>query len=322
VPKKKISLIIPCYNEEAGLPNLYKVLTDLWQSQLEDRYDYELVFIDDGSKDETLNEILKLSQLDKNVLVIEFSRNFGKELATSAGINNCSGDACLMLDADLQYPVEKIPEFIQKWEEGHDVVVGVRDKKQTNSLIDKLGSYFFYKIINSISGTEVKAGALDFRLMDRTVIEQFKLFTERGRMTRALIDWLGFRRIFINYEEKPRLYGVPAYSLLKRIRLALGTFVSHSFLPLRLAGYLGLIVTFISGLVLITIFINRNILVNPWGNSISRYVILAIIILFMMGVVLACLGLIALYIANIHIEVANRPMYVIRKTHSSHKLES
>ncbi|GAB4149180.1 MAG: glycosyltransferase family 2 protein [Patescibacteria group bacterium] len=310
--KKTISLIVPCFNEEKNIEHLYQAVLAVWE-ELEEKYDYELIFIDDGSKDNTILEVEKLAKLDDRVLLLEFSRNFGKEMATSAGINYCSGDAAIMIDADLQYPIEILPEFVNKWEQGNEVVVGVRDAKKTKNIIDKAGSFIFYKIINAISDIKIESGALDFRLVDRKVINEFNRFTERGRMTRALIDWLGFKRDYVRYQEKPRLYGKPAYSFIKRVRLALSTFISQSLLPLKLAGYLGLFVTIFSGVTLLTILVTRYIIHNTWGLSISRAMIVVIAMMFLIGIVLMFLGLISLYIANIHVEVANRPIYVIRR---------
>jgi polyisoprenyl-phosphate glycosyltransferase len=151
--KKIISLIIPCYNEEQNVAQAHTHITKFWKTLKYD-FDYELVFVDDGSRDNTVIEIEKLAKKDNQVKLVQFSRNFGKEIATTAGIQNCTGDACIMYDADLQYPIEKLPDFLDKWEEGVDVVVGIRDKKKTNNLIEKLGSMMFYKCANLIAELE------------------------------------------------------------------------------------------------------------------------------------------------------------------------
>lgn len=312
--KTLISLIIPCFNEESNVKHVYRAIADLWKIPDLKNYDLEIVFVDDGSTDDTVWEIERLVNRDKRVRLLEFSRNFGKEIATTAGINHCKGDACMIVDADLQYPIEKIPEFITKWRKGAKVVIGIRDKKRTDNLIDRLGSFLFYKIINKISETKVIPGALDFRLIDREVIDIFNKLTERGRMTRALIDWLGFKRDFVHYQERPRLYGKPSYSFLKRVTLALNTFVGLSLFPLKLAGYLGVLIIIISGLVGFFSLINQFIFANSISSiRFSGTFLIGLLLLFLNGITLSCLGLISLYIANIHTEVSNRPLYVLKK---------
>ena len=309
--KKVISIIIPCYNEEQNIEEAYSHITKFWESKIPD-YDFELVFVDDGSRDKSVQIITKLSKSDGKVKLVEFSRNFGKELATTAGIQNCTGDACIMYDADLQYPIEKLPDFIAKWEKGADVVVGIRDKKNTNNLVEKIGSYCFYKLINIIAEVEVRAGALDFRLMDRIVINEFNKLTERGRMTRSLIDWLGFKRDYIFYKENERFAGEASYSFIKRVNLALSTFLSTSLFPLKFAGYLGIIISIITGPLGVILAINKYLLKDILGWSTTGATQVGVLTAFLIGINLMCMGLISLYIANIHIEVTNRPLYVVK----------
>jgi len=305
---KLISIIIPIYNEEKNIPFLYQKLTGVLTSL--QKYDFELIFINDGSQDKSLLELEKITQKDQRARILDFSRNFGKEIATTAGIHSCHGDACLMIDADLQHPIEKIPEFIGKWEKGAEVVIGVREKNNGEGLVKKFGSFVFYKIINMISETEIVSKATDFRLLDRMVIDAFNKLTEKNRMTRALIDWLGFRRDYVYFTANARINGKASYSFWKLLRLAFNSFISFSLFPLRLAGYLGIIITILSGMLGIFIIITRYFIKDVYFSGTA---ILAVIILFLIGIVLICLGLIALYIANIHAEVNNRPLYVIRK---------
>ncbi|MCX6761325.1 MAG: glycosyltransferase family 2 protein [Candidatus Moranbacteria bacterium] len=304
--KKLLSIIVPVYNEEKNIPLFYEKI----QAVLGVNYAWEIIFINDGSRDKSIIELEKIAGQDSRVHVIDFSRNFGKEIALTAGINSCQGAACIILDADLQHPIEKIPDFIAKWEAGAEVVVGVREKNKGEGLVKKIGSYFFYKMINQISDMEIVTRATDFRLLDRVVIDEFNKLSERNRMTRALIDWLGFRREYIRFEANERIHGVPAYSFWKLVRLAFNSVISFSLFPLKLAGYMGVIITFLSGLLGIFIMVDRYITKELHFSS---SVILAVVILFLIGIVLICLGLIALYIANIHAEVTNRPMYIVRK---------
>ncbi len=308
--KKTISIIIPCHDEEENIQDIYREVTNLWQKKIK-TYNLELIFVDDGSQDNTLLEIIKLNQKDDRVKFIEFSRNFGKEIATTAGIELCNGEACIMVDADLQYPINKIPEFIQKWEEGAEVVTGIRDKKQTTDKIEKIGSYLFYQIINIIGETRVIPGALDFRLLDKKVVTEFRKFTERGRMTRSLIDWLGFKQSFVFYSEKSRTKGMASYNLVKRVNLAIYTFISHSFFPLKLAAYLGFFIVMLGGFVGIVAFFNQFIFNNGEFNFSGPF-LLGLLNSFLIGIVLICLGLVGFYIGNIHVEVVNRPLYIIR----------
>ena len=305
--KKLLSIIVPVYNEEKNIPLFYEKIQVVLNSL---KYAWEIVFINDGSEDASILELEKIADHDSYVQVIDFSRNFGKELAVTAGINACKGVACIILDVDLQHPIEKIPEFIKKWEDGAEVVVGVREKNKGEGFVKKAGSYFFYKMINQISDMEIVTRATDFRLLDRVVIDEFNKLSERNRMTRALIDWLGFRRDYVYFEANERIHGVPSYNFWKLVQLAFNSMISFSLFPLKLAGYLGIIITFLSGLLGIFIMVDRYVIKEL---GFSGTAILAVVILFLIGIVLVCLGLIALYIANIHVEVTNRPMYIVRR---------
>lgn len=309
---KKISIVIPAHNEEKNVSLIFSKLKDVF-SNCADKYEFEIIFINDGSDDGTLGEIEKIANTEENVKYIDFSRNFGKEIATTAGLNNCQGDACIMIDCDLQHPVELIPEFIAKWEAGAEVVVGIRNKNKSDGLFKRMGSVFFYRIINGITEIEVVPNATDYRLLDRIVIDEFNRFTEASRMTRALIDWLGFRRAYINFDANERIYGQPSYSFWKLFKLAMDSFISLSLLPLKLAGNLGIVIILISGFAGFYILLGKYFFHTPFASTFSDSENLAILLLFLVGIILISIGLLALYIANIHGEVINRPMYVVRK---------
>lgn len=308
---KSISIIIPAYNEEKNIPLVYQELQKVFQF-CEKKYVFSILFVNDGSSDGTIREIEKLAVSDQNVKYIDFSRNFGKELATTAALNSCQSDACLMLDADLQHPIELIPEFIQKWENGAEVVVGIRNKNKSIGILKKIGSKIFYKIINSIAEVKVVPNATDFRLLDRVVINEFNRFTETNRMTRALIDWLGFKRSYINFDANERINGDASYSFWKLFKLAINSFISLSLFPLKLAGNLGIGITLVSGIAGLYIFFGKYLFRWHFASTFSDAENLAILLLFLVGIILMSIGLIALYIANIHSEVIGRPMYVIR----------
>ena len=313
---KLLSIIVPVYNEQRTLTELSAQIVAVMQA-LADRYDYELILIDDGSTDGSAEIIERLAQGNGKIFYQLFSRNFGKEIATSAGLQVARGQAALMLDGDLQHPVELIPEFIARWEAGAEVVVGVRKTNQGQGLIKRVGSWVFYKIMKHIAEIDVTPNATDYRLITRPVIDAFNRFTERNRMTRALIDWLGFKRDYIYFDASPRAGGAAGYSFKKLLHLATVSFVSLSLFPLKLAGYLGVIIMVVATLGGGFMALEKYGLHDLWRFDFSGTGLLAMMILFLVGVMLACLGLIALYIAHIHSEVLNRPLYVVRKNNRS-----
>lgn len=309
---KLVSVIIPAHNEQDNIPLIYQKIKEVFLS-IKDNYEYEIIFVDDGSTDNSIGVLQQLTNQDKKVKYLEFSRNFGKEIATSAGINYSRGDAAIMIDADLQHPAELIPEFIKKWEGGADVVIGIRTKNKKERLFRRISSWAFYRIINLIGETKLTPQATDFRLIDKKVVDEFNRLTEKTRMTRGLIAWLGFKRDSIYFKAGERRNGRATYNDLKLAKLALSAAVSHSLFPLRITGYLGIVITFLSGLLGLFILIEKYILNDPLSMHFSGPAILAVIILFLVGIILICLGLTALYIGNIQREVSNRPMYVIRQ---------
>ncbi len=309
---KTISLIIPAYNEEKNIIPLYEKLKEKVLVPLKDRYNFEVLFVNDGSQDQTANVIEKLSTIHPEVDYIDFSRNFGKEIATTAGINHCTGEACLMLDADLQHPIELIPQFIKKWEEGFEIVMGIR-KNNAGGYWKTLGAKLFYFILNKISDTQTTPGTTDFCLLDRIVINEFNNFTETNRMTRALIDWLGFKRAYIHFEAHDRLHGTASYSFWKLAKLAFNGFISLSMLPLELASFFGSFILIFSGLLGFYILLGKYFFHWHFASTFSDAENLAIFIVFLVGILLISIGFIALYIANIQKEVTNRPLYVMRK---------
>lgn len=313
---KTISIIVPAHNEEANIHPLHEKLSVVLRP-LTDRYTAEILFVNDGSSDDTAAEVEKLASRDPRVKLIDFSRNFGKEIATTAGLNRCTGDAAIMIDADLQHPAELIPDFIAKWEEGFDVVVGVRKKSRSDSWLKVTGSKLFYKILDQITDTKITPNATDFRLLDRTVIDEFNRFTEINRMTRGLIDWLGFRRAYIYFHAADRLYGTASYGFWKLVKLALNSFVSLSLFPLKLAGYFGVFITILSGLSGFYILLGKYVFRSHFAMTFSDAENLAIFIVFLVGILLISIGLLSLYIANIHEEIIGRPLYVIREKRRS-----
>jgi len=304
-----ISVIIPMYNEEDNVCHVHEAVKRATRNLA---YRFEYLFVNDGSSDKTTERLLELAQSDSQVVPIELARNFGKEIALTAGLHAAKGDAAIMLDADLQHPPDHIPEFIRKWEKGADVVVGVRKEYKT-AWHKRLMSRFFYSSINKISDIDITPHATDFRLVDKQVIEAFNQFTEHNRITRGLFDWLGYRRDYVYFVADERQHGEASYGFSKLVHLGIDSFVGHTVLPLQLAGYLGFLITITSVPLGMFIFVDRYLYHNAlFGIFFSGNAILAVISLFLSGVTLTCLGLMSLYIANIHQEVTNRPLYVVR----------
>jgi dolichol-phosphate mannosyltransferase len=305
-----ISIVIPLKNEASNITALHEALSKVDASL--DGYNFEYVYVDDGSTDNSLEILHKLQSANEQVRVIQLARNFGKEIATTAGLHAAKGEAAIMIDADLQHPPELIPQFIARWEAGDDVVIGKQKPDASYaSFTKRLTARWFYALINHISHTQITPHATDYRLLDRAVINEFNKLTEHNRLTRGLIDWLGFTRSYIEFTPAKRLHGDRSYSYRQLVRLATNSIVSLSFFPLKIAGYLGGIIVLISTPLIIFIMGNRLL----FGNSMefTGSATLAAMLLFLVGIVLICQGLMALYVANIYGEVQNRPLYIEKR---------
>lgn len=307
---KIISFVIPCYNEEAGIATLVTQLEKLIPKL--PHYLYEIILVNDGSKDNTSQEILKYiktSALD--ITLVELQRNYGKEIALTAGLEKCKGDAAMMIDADLQYPIEKIPEFLKKWEEGSLVVVGLRDEKKTNSLVDKAGSKLFAFLTSVLGIGNYNSRALDFRLIDRQVITEFLQYKDKNRLVRNLIDSMGYSQSYIPYQEKNRAVGTSTMSFYKRLKLALNTFIYQSNRPLFFISGLGILITILSFIIGVLAIIDN--ISNKTIFGFSGPFQLGILNLFLNGIVLISLGFVAAYIGIIKQEILHRPLYIVKK---------
>lgn len=308
--QQKITIVCPIYNEAENIDVFYRGLREVVAPL---PYEFDLIFVDDGSTDSSVRYIAALDSKDLPYRLVRFSRNFGKEAAITAGIAAATGDAIISIDVDLQHPVEKIPEFIDAWQNGADVVVGVRKGTGDYRWLTRLTSALFYMLINAVSTTHIVPHATDFRLISREVADEYNKLSEHNRMSRALIDWMGYDRAFVYFAPAERRFGLPKYSYRKRMRLAINTFVSYSFFPLRFAGYLGGFIIMASGALGLFVIIEQLLLNDPLNLNFSGTAMLAIAILFLVGVILTCLGLFGLYIASIQDEATNRPLYIIRK---------
>lgn len=304
-----LSVVVPLYNEGAGIDSFHVTLTTtLEQSDLRS---YEIIYCDDGSSDQTGQRVDALSKQDKHVKLLRLSRNFGKENALSAGIAHARGQAVIMVDGDGQHPVELIPDFIQKWKNGAQVVIGVSANHKQSNTIKRWEAILFYKLFNTLTGQKLLAGSTDFRLIDRVVREEFLRLNESDRIIRGLIDWLGFKREFVYFNTKPRVAGEAGYSQRKLLGLAANSFVSLSPMPLYIFGYLGVAITAAAFLGGAAVFIEQLLLSDPWHWRFTGTAMLGILILFLVGVILMSQGILSLYISHIHSQSKQRPLYVV-----------
>ena len=305
---KTLSIIVPVYNEEKNVILMHKALSEVAEQLT--NYEFEFIFVNDGSKDNSWETIKQEASNDKRIVAIDFSRNFGKELALTAGVQNCTGDAAIFLDADLQHPPALIPQFVEKWEQGAEVVAGIRKTTEKKSFIKDAGSKLFYALMRRFSRNVLTRNSTEFKLIDRKVINELVRFTEHNRLFRGLIEWMGFKTETIEFVAPERVNGIATYSLRKLFSLAINSLTSFSLFPLKLAGYLGVLITFVSFILLCVMLVFKFILHLAIFSSIS-YVIVTNT--FVLGVVLIALGIMALYIGQIHAEVIGRPLYVVRE---------
>ena len=275
-------------------------------------YEWEVIFVNDGSTDRSGEILEELSAEDSCCRVIELSKNFGKEIALSAGADYASGDMIICMDADLQHPPKLIPEMLRYWEEGYEVVEMVRTQTEGEPWLRRVGSALFYFILKLISSTDILAKTTDFRLLDRKVVLALRRVEERQRMFRGIVDWLGFRKIRLNFVAPPRQHGAPVYSYAKLLNLALISFISYSSIPLKLIGLFGIGITVISGLVLTWMTVVTLVADENWGITPLAFIVVSN--LFLTGVTLTTLGLMSLYLSKIYSEVQNRPLYTVSRT--------
>jgi glycosyltransferase involved in cell wall biosynthesis len=305
-----ISFVVPVYNEAAGLAVFHKSLVDVIKKSLKNNY--EIIYCEDGSTDKTAELINKWHAGNKRVKLIKLSRNFGKELATTAGLHAAAGQAIITLDADGQHPVSLIPKFLDRWQKGNKVVIGIRTENKNEGIIKRWGSKFFYSFFNRFTRLGLIPGSTDYRLIDRSVQQEFKKMTERNRITRGLIDWLGYDRDYIYFKAKARQSGQAAYSFRKLSKLAIDSVISMSLSPLYVTAYIGAVVlplAIIAGLIMLI-----NVLLgDPLSLHATASAYLVVLLVCLMGVVLLSQGILGLYLSHIHTETQNRPLYIVDK---------
>jgi len=301
--KKKLTVVIPVFNEQENV----SAITAELQTVLADCINFEILFVDDGSSDQTLDAIKKICTKHDNVFYLSFSRNFGHQNALRAGLEASSGDVVISMDGDLQHPTSLLPVMIEKWKEGADIVFTTRKDTAETGVLKRNTAKFYYKIINWIAEIDLKQGSADFRLMDRKVVNALNRFSEKAIFYRGLISWLGFKQCDISYTPRVRVHGNSKYSLRKMFQLAVDGIISFSLFPLRLAAGCGFFLAFLSFLyVLYALYVKFFT-----EDAISGWVSIMAGIYFLGGIQLIFLGLFGEYIGKIFMEAKQRPNYIV-----------
>ena len=302
-----ITLVVPIYNEELVIEEFYRRAKRMLES-LQPCYAHELLFVDDGSSDASPSLLAELADKDDSVRVLRLSRNFGHQMAITAGIEHARGQAVVLIDGDLQDPPEVVPHMVATWEQGYHVVYGVREHREKESLFKLWTAKLFYRALNALSIVDIPKDTGDFRLIDRQVADALAALPERNRFVRGLIPWVGFRQIGIRYHRDARHAGRTKYSLDKMLSLAFQGITSFSVRPLYISLKAGLAFTIISFVMAVWLVVNK--LLYP-ENTVFGWTSMVVVILFMGGVQLASIGIVGLYIGQIFREVKQRPLYIL-----------
>lgn len=295
--KKKIAIIIPVYNEESCLNELWQRLTALKERLI--LYNFEFYFVNDGSNDNSLNILKSLAKTDKNVKIISFSRNFGHDIALTAGTDNVSADAVVFMDADLQDPPELIDEMVLKYEEGYDVVYAVRKQRKGESLFKIKTAEYFYSLLNYFSYVKIPSNTSNFRLINMKVLDAFKNMREMDRFIRGMISWIGYKQCAVYFDRDPRFAGETKYTLKKMIALATNGIVSFSYAPLRFGSYGSIILLLIAFLFFLLYLVN------------DKFYLIISSIFFVGAIQLLAIGIIGEYLIRVFNEARSRPLYII-----------
>lgn len=306
MPNKLVSIVISAYNEQDNVAELYKQLkAELKKTQ---GVEHELIFVDDGSADKTYANCLKLQKKDNSVKIVQLKRNFGHEIAMTAGMDYAKGDAVIFMDADLQHPPAYIPQMIELWQHGKEIVLTKRVDNKDTSALYKFCAKAFYFVLNSLSERQIMESAPDFRLLDRKYVDFLKGFNEQDRLFRGLLSWImpNDNVAMIDFVAPERFSGESKYNFIKSLRLAVNSIVQFSVVPLRLATYVGLAAAFFALLLGLYVFVEHFFLHSPTPG----YATIMITVVFIGAVQLICLGIIGEYIGKIHMEVKKRPLYV------------
>ena len=304
---KKISIIIPAYNEEEALPLLYDRLKKLMEDMK--NYEFEILFVNDGSKDKTIEIIKEFRSKDERICYVDFSRNFGKEIAMIAGLDYATGDCVIFMDADLQDPPELIPELVKYWEEGYDDVYAKRRSRKGETWLKKFTSKMYYRVLQHLTKVEIQEDTGDFRLLDRRCVNALKKLRESQRNTKSMFSWIGYNKKEVLYDRDPRVAGTTKWNYKKLIDLAIDGITSFTTSPLRLATYVS-IPTFIALFVYFIYVIVKCFVVN---QVIQAYQAIILLILFFSGIQILLFGIIGEYLGRIFNETKNRPLYLVNE---------
>jgi len=312
---KKISILIPCYNEQEVLEHLYQRIGKLANDTK--TYEFEFMFVNDGSRDKTLEIIQHYAKTDDRIAYVNLSRNFGKEIAMIAGLDHVTGDATVIIDADLQDPPELIPKMIKYWEQGFDDVYAKRDSREGETWFKKTTSKIYYRLLQKATHIQIQRDTGDFRLLDRRCVEALKQIRESQRYTKGMFSWIGFNKKEITYDRDPRAAGDTTWNYKKLIDFAIDGITSFTTAPLRVSSVLGFIVSVIA-FVYIVVVVLKTVL---YGNSAAGYPSLMAVVLFLGGVQLLSLGVIGEYIGRIFNETKNRPLYFVEEFHNGKNIK-
>ena len=304
--KKRISIVIPVCNEEANVSIITVALKNIFSGL---SYPYTITFVDDGSTDGTLNEIKKIAAENSHVFFISLARNFGHQNALKAALDMADGDGVIMMDGDMQHPPDLIPEMIAQWEAGYDIVYTIRKDHKEMPLMKRKTSNMFYNLINNLSDIELEPGTADFRLMDKKVVEIFRVFTETDLFMRGIVKWMGFNQIGIEYDPAQRTRGKSKFTLKKMIRFALQGITSFSTRPLYIAAYLGFIFSLLS-----LLYVPYIIWSIYFGHAISGWASVIATIAFFGGLQLMILGIIGMYLGKLFVQSKQRPHYIVKES--------
>ena len=301
---KIISVVVPVYNEEDNIEHFYRSIAEVFDKL---DYDFELNFVDDGSKDHSREILRELEKKDQRVQSIFLAKNSGHQLALTCGLDHADGDAVIMMDGDMQHPPELIPTLIAKWEEGYEVVHTIRKSTEGVSVLKKLTSAYYYKVLNTISTVHIQEGGADFRLMDQKVVKAFRRYREHARFIRGMIGSMGFKQTYIEFVAPKRFAGVSKFSPRKMLHLAVDGVMAFSSLPLRMGLYIGFGCGFLSIILFLHVLVSKFV----FNDAVAGWATITACILFFGGVQLTVLGIMGEYISRIYEEVKNRPLYLI-----------
>lgn len=311
---KKISVLIPCYNEEASLPLLYTELVKVMDSCKS--YNWEVLFVNDGSRDQTLSIIKDLRHEDSRISYVDLSRNFGKENAMLAGFDYVTGDCMVIMDADLQHPPHVILKMLEKWEEGYEDVYAQRITRGKESWIRKKASLLFYSLLQKTTRIEILQNVGDFRLLDRCCIEALKSLRESERYTKGMFCWIGFKKTSVDFEQKDRVAGKSTWNYWSLFNLAIEGITSFTTMPLRFSSILGFIIAILSFGLMLFHLVKALI----WGDPIQGFPTLVVLILFLGGIQLLSIGIVGEYLGRVFNESKHRPVYIVREYNGKKKL--